>query len=124
MDKVKEMSLMDRAFIICSLLLTTLVYSPALLDYFHHSRFLFASISLTVFSLLYFQQSTKNKALKISYLDFALLGFVVLHFLSIIWARQQSEALFYAQKWLIPIAIYFISQIIIGKGYRQFIDFL
>ena len=118
------MSLLNRSFIISTLLINTLIYSPTLLDYFHHSRFLYAAISLAIFSLLFAWQANKNKAYIASLQDVIILAFALLNFTSIFWAKQQSEAIFYAQKWLIFTSAFVLFKVIVQQDFKSFVQFL
>ena len=118
------MSLLHRSFIFSLLLINALVYSPALLDYFHHSRFLYGALSLTAFSLLFGWQANKNKAYEASIQDALILTFTMLNFLSIFWSSQFSETIFYAQKWLIFLSAFVLIKYVFQQNFEASTHFV
>ncbi len=114
----------EKTFIIFVLLLTPLVYSPALLDYFHHSRFVFSSVGLAIFCLGMLWQATKFKPFMVGLPEVLLGLFTGLNFASILWAAQKSEATFYAFKWLIPLSTFLLASAIFRKDRGEKIRFV
>ncbi len=119
-----RMSITQKAFILTLFCLTPLVYSPALLDYFHHSRFLFASGVLLIFGLLFAGQANKIGSFPVHAVDIVLWLFIATSAASIAWAHQRSEALFYTQKWFVLAGTIFGGKIIFSRNRRSAISFL
>ncbi len=99
-----------KSFIFTLLVGTTIVYSNQLLDYFHHSRFLFFGSVIGVFSfLMFFKNELIN--LRITRLTIILITFCIISFLSVLWAQEKTEAWFVSLKALEMLSIYFLCRI-------------
>ena len=118
------MSLVQRSFIFCCLLVNTMVYSPQLLDYFHHSRFISGSMILAFFLLLFGWKASKIKTITWSAGDLVLVGFVFWSFLSIFWAPEKSEALFYSAKWIILLGMVLTCRLLLRSKRAQVISWI
>lgn len=86
-----------------------LIFSNQLLDYYHHSRFLALSAFVLVFSLVIaLRKDDAVFNLPLPHLARILLALAVLSTISIFWARNMSEAVFYTQKWIYAFCLYFL----------------
>ncbi|NND34655.1 MAG: tetratricopeptide repeat protein [Saprospiraceae bacterium] len=115
------MSFAERGFIIVFFIISCFLYSDQLLDYYLNSRFLAASF-LILLGILYLslnRTSWESKQSGISHMSFIFGTFILLNFLSIIWAKEKSEALFSAQKWLLAGASYVVLTTLISHNRKE-----
>ncbi|MCB0686175.1 MAG: O-antigen ligase family protein, partial [Saprospiraceae bacterium] len=88
---------------------SVLVFSDQLLDYYHHSRFLFLSVIVFFFSIvLFICKRDKRLEFHSSKIGWALIGFAALNILSITWAAEKAEALFYTEKWIYAACLFYL----------------
>ena len=85
-------------FLIGTLLLTFLIKVPALVDEFHVSRFIAATLCCFWVVLLVFP---KLKVIKLKPMDGLLFGLYFLHLMSVSWSDNFGEAIFTSQKFLL-----------------------
>ncbi len=112
------LSKVDRIWIILLWSVNSLVYSPRLLDYFLHSRFVCASLLLACTCLVLLLRRPRA-AYQWTLLDTLLLAFALWNFVSLSWAGEFSEALFYCLRWLLLWAAVVCFRYLMARGQRE-----
>ncbi|WP_367389518.1 O-antigen ligase family protein [Lewinella sp. LCG006] len=107
-------------FLLGALLLTFLIKVPALIDEFHVSRFIVATLCCFWAILLVFP---KLKSIKLNPMDGLLFGFYFLNLISISWADNFGEAIFTSQKYLLLAVIYLAFRLIFEED-KKYVDTL
>lgn len=105
------MTLAGRLFIVALFVVGTVVFSPALLDYYLGSRFLAGSLICGVFAIVLI---TRKRATRIPLIlpDFLILSFIFWNAISIGWALNFGEAVFTTGRWILFASCYFLLRII------------
>lgn len=116
------MSLLQRCFILCIFPLTVLSYSPALLDYYHHSRFIVAVIFLAVFAGFTTLIASDPKKLRL--LDLVLLVFTGWSACSFFWAANSAEAIYTVLRGSILLSTYTLTSYMMRQVRDQFSLFI
>lgn len=119
------MSLLQRCFIICIFPLTVLSYSPALLDYYHYSRFTVAVFFLAVFAG--FATFIASEPKKLTLLDLVLLTFTGWSACSIFWAPNLAEAIYTVLRGSILLSVVTLTTLLmlhVRDQFSLFIHFL
>ena len=116
------MSLLQRCFILCIFPLTVLSYSPALLDYYHHSRFTVAVFFLAVFAGFTTWNASDPKKLKL--LDLVLLVFTGWSACSLFWAANSAEAIYTVLRGSILLSTYTLTSYLMRQVRDQFSLFI
>lgn len=106
------MKSLDKWFLAILMISGVLIYSDQLLDYYHHPRFLVLSLLTLLYAAALlssgFQHGRSVLMLPVSGTGMVLTGFTILQAVSILWAPEKSEALFYTQKWFYATALYLL----------------
>ncbi len=110
---------MQRSYIVILLVIAAVLQDPRLLDPFHHSRFVFSSVALLVFTVV-FARNYRGKDMEVQALDLAIPAFMVWNFVSITWGINFSEAIFASQKWVVLTAGYFGGRLVIRSADEHF----
>lgn len=107
-------------FITGILLITFLIKAPALIDEFHVSRFIVATICCLGAVLMIFP---KLKQIKLKPIDGLLFGFYFLNLVSVSWADNFGEAIFTSQKCLLLAIAYLAFRLILeeDKKYASYL---
>ncbi len=116
------MSPLQRCFIICIFPLTVLLYSPALLDLYHHSRFTVAVFFLAVFAGFISLNASHPK--KLGLIDLVLLLFTGWSICSLFWAPNSAEAIYTVLKGSILLSTYSLTTYLMRPVRDQFSHFI
>lgn len=115
----------DRWFLSAFMCCCILVFSTQLLDYYHHSRFLALSVLLVFWSGYILTRRGDLTSPRLTDLNgLSLIVFSGIATLSIIWAPEKSEAIFYAQKWIYASCLYYFMRMLLARpSFAELISF-
>lgn len=107
-------------FLVGALLITFLIKVPALIDEFHVSRFIVATLCCFWAILMVFP---KLKAIKLKPMDGLLFGLYFLHLISVSWSDNFGEAIFTSQKYLLLVVVYLAFRLIFEED-KKYVGYL
>ena len=117
------MRLAGQLYIAALFVVSAVVFSPALLDYYLGSRFLVASLICAVFAIFLI---TRKGAIRMPIIlpDLLILSFVAWNAISIDWALNFGEAVFTTGRWILFASCYFLLRIILNHDHDVVFKFI
>lgn len=112
---------MENTLFLCAVFASILFQMHATIDFFLVPRFLALSLGMLLLVFVLILKKTPTE-FRFDIVSYAFIGYLILHVISIFWAPAKSEAIFYSEKILLSLLVFWLASVFFFRSEKMFLS--